>query len=179
MVNTAISETTCTTQLLDVSSKLQEQYESTTTPEERKERGQVFTPPLVARFMAHLASTPPANLKVLDAGAGTGTLSAAVCERILLLRSPRTVKIVLFETDPMVVPLLHENLRRCRAALRAAGHRLTFEIRDTDFILANAHAFEQPSLFHATSPSESFDIAIMNPPYFKIQKRSESWGFSN
>ena len=70
MTSTATSESTCTTQLLDFSSELQGQYETTTTPEERKERGQVFTPSTVARFMARLTSTPPTNLKVLDAGAG-------------------------------------------------------------------------------------------------------------
>lgn len=140
MASSATSEGTCTTELLDFSSELQKQYENTTTPSERKDRGQVFTPPTVARFMANLTSTPPTNLNVLDAGAGTGSLSAALCERILRLRAPRTVKIVLYETDAMVIPLLHENLEHCRFALRAAGHRLTYEIRDADFILANPHA---------------------------------------
>lgn len=49
---------------------------------------------------------------------------------------------------------------------------MTYEIRADDFILDNERAFEQPMLFQAEEQSAPFDIAIMNPPYFKIQKSS-------
>lgn len=150
----------------------QRRYEATTTREERKQRGQVFTPPSVAKFMADLFSRFPKQVKVLDPGAGTGTLAAAVCERVLRLRSPRTVQMVLYETDARITPLLEENMNHCQSVLRTAGHHLTFDIRDQDFILSNPHALEQPTLFGPLADSEAFDVAIMNPPYFKIQKSS-------
>jgi adenine-specific DNA-methyltransferase len=162
-----------TAELLDLSSQLQGQYEACTSPKERKERGQFFTPPVVARFMAGLLSTFPKHVRVLDPGAGTGILSAAVCERTLLLRSPRYVELVLYETDPTVIPLLDENMRHWRSVLKRAGHRLAYDIRGEDFILSNAHACHQPTLFDVRAPVGDFDTVIMNPPYFKIQKGSE------
>ena len=163
---------TGTTQLLDFSLDLQRRHEARTTSEERKQHGQVFTPPSVAKFMADLFSRFPESMKVLDPGAGTGTLAAAVCQRVLHLRSPRSVHIVLYETDRRITPCLGENMKQCQSVLRSAGHHLTFDIRDHDFILSNPHALEQPTLFDVHGNAEAFDIAIMNPPYFKIQKNS-------
>lgn len=161
-----------TAELLDLSAEFQAQYEALTSSEDRKKRGQFFTPPPVARFMAGLLSSFPQHMKVLDPGAGIGTLSAAVCERTLRLRSPRHVELVLYETDPAVIPLLSENMRRCRSALKSAGHDLTYEIHAKDFILSNSHAFQQPTLFDERPQLNEFDAVIMNPPYFKIRKDS-------
>ena len=52
---------------------------------QRKAYGQFFTTELTARFMAELFVidlTLP-TIRILDAGAGTGVLSAAIVERIL------------------------------------------------------------------------------------------------
>jgi len=50
--------------------------------EYRKERGQFFTPPEVATFMAELsANQRESPTRILDPGAGLGILSCAVCER--------------------------------------------------------------------------------------------------
>ncbi|MHB1424374.1 MAG: Eco57I restriction-modification methylase domain-containing protein [Gemmataceae bacterium] len=64
---------------------------------------------------------------------------------------------------------LRGTMEACREALRAAGHELEFIIHTEDFVLANA----QPSLF-GTASVALFDLAIMNPPYFKVRKDSES-----
>lgn len=159
--------------LLDFSDDLQHRYNSKSIPEDRKKRGQYFTPHGVARFMAGLFCTFTEHIKVLDPGAGTGTLSAAVCDRILRLRSPRSIEVVLYENDPAVTPLLEENMKHCRSALRKAGHSMTYEIRQEDFILSSPHVFEQLSLFESPKHFDMYDFVIMNPPYFKIQKCSE------
>ncbi len=159
--------------LLVYSNELQERYEARTSPVQRKQRGQFFTPISVARFMAELISRLPRHLRLLDPGAGMGTLSAAVCQRILRLRSPREIEIVLYETDRHIVPLLRQNMEQCRSVLHNAGHRLTYEIREEDFILSNSHAFGQQTLFDAPGAHKPFDAAVMNPPYFKIAKSSE------
>ncbi|MCH8149682.1 MAG: Eco57I restriction-modification methylase domain-containing protein [Planctomycetes bacterium] len=161
-----------TAELLDLSSEFQGQYEARTSLDERKKRGQFFTPPPVARFMAGLLSKFPQRIKVLDPGAGIGILSAAVCERTLRLRSPRHVELVLYETDQAVIRLLDENMTRCRSVLKSAGHTLTYEIHAKDFILSNRHAFQQPTLFDVRPQLTEFDAVIMNPPYFKIRKNS-------
>jgi adenine-specific DNA-methyltransferase len=154
--------------LLDSSAALQERHEGATSADIRKERGQVFTPPSVCRFMASLFTRIPDRFRLLDAGAGVGSLAAAVCERILTLPVPRLVEFVLYENDAMLLPLLEENMQRCRTALQAAGHDLRYAIRSDDFILSTHGRRTQRMLFDDADASEEFDAVIMNPPYFKI-----------
>ena len=92
--------------MLKFAVELQQRYENSVAQEHRKRRGQVFTPPEVARFMAGLFSSVPRDYHLLDPGAGVGTLTAAFCERVLKLRSPRTISAHLFENDPRLLPLL-------------------------------------------------------------------------
>jgi len=119
MTQTAQNVPVSRERLLDTAGAIQRRHEAKTVAEERRRRGQFFTPPSIAAFMAGLFRTPPKHLRVLDPGAGTGVLSAAICERILNLRSSRRIEFVLFETDPVVLPLLDENMRRCRTLLLA------------------------------------------------------------
>ncbi len=83
-------------------SEQQRRFDASTSSEERKQQGHFGTPPAIAHFMAGQFSrrkpdqTPerqapessrgveqPRVLRVLDPGAGVGTLSAAVCQRVL------------------------------------------------------------------------------------------------
>lgn len=162
----------CAKGVLRVAESVQKQHEATTPIQRRKEYGQFFTPISIARFMAGLFSSPSGELRILDAGAGTGTLTAAVCDRILRLRSPRTVKAVLFETDSRVLPLLEKNMRSCCRLLQQAGHSMAYAIEHKDFVLDNQEYLGQRSLFSDNLQLGSFDAIIMNPPYFKINKAS-------
>jgi len=100
--------------LLEYSIALQQEYESHTSAQARKEKGQFFTPPEVCEFMADLFSAKiPKSFRLLDPGAGIGSLSAAVCDRLLYLRSPRDIEIHLFENDARVLPLLHQKHGQC------------------------------------------------------------------
>lgn len=151
---------------LSYCSQIQEEYEGTTSIEERKEKGQVFTPPGVCRYMAGLFSDIPQTFKLLDPGAGLGTLTAAVCERVLSLRSPRKLEAHLYETDPLVRPLLEKTMSHCRDMLHSAGHGFSFTIEPGDFIVDGPRGLSSvPSLFDSR---ESYDAVIMNPPYFKV-----------
>jgi adenine-specific DNA-methyltransferase len=154
--------------LLDYSASLQERHEAATSADARKERGQVFTPPSVCGFMAGLLTRIPEHFRLLDAGAGVGSLAAAVCERVLTLHSPRHVQLVLYENDATLLPLLKENMEHCRKALNAAGHELRYTIHGQDFILSTQRRSAQRMLFDDDEAVEPFDAAILNPPYFKI-----------
>ncbi len=122
--------------------------------------------------MAGLVRIPPNRFRVLDPGAGTGILSAAICERILSLRPSRRVEFVLFETDMVILPRLDENMRRCRTLLHAAGHEMTYKIEEADFVLSNYPRFGQETFFGNARLHDLFDATIMNPPYFKLNKNS-------
>ncbi|WP_165228380.1 Eco57I restriction-modification methylase domain-containing protein [Aquisphaera insulae] len=154
--------------LLDESMALQRRHEAATSAEARKGRGQVFTPASVCRFMAGMFARIPDRFRLLDPGAGVGSLSAAVCDRILPLRSSRRVEIVLYENDAAILPLLETNMKRCRAELLAAGHELSFSIHEEDFLLGTHGQREQRLLFDVGRDPGDFDAVIMNPPYFKV-----------
>lgn len=133
-----------------------------------KNAGIFGTPPIIAQFMAELFSDAPAeSTRILDPGAGVGTLSAAFCQTMLTEKPARSLYFELWENDRALIPILEGTMNQCQNAMRAAGHVMTFIVRSDDFVLAN----RQRSLF-SDGPSPSFDLAILNPPYFKLRKDS-------
>ncbi len=158
-----------TASLTKIAAEQQWQFDATTLARTRKERGHFGTAPAIADFMADMF-TPITRRKtrVLDAGAGVGTLSAALCQRFLQQRTAGRIYFELWENDPQLEPRLRQTMESCRAALRDAGHDMEFAIRADNFILEHA----QPSLFREAVAAQ-FDLAIMNPPYFKVRKDSE------
>ena len=136
--------------------------------EQRKRYGQFFTSMATARFMASLLTldSDADAVNALDAGAGSGILSAALAERMdTLLRHGQTLRIVCYENDENILPLLRENLetvcRECRS-------HIEYEIRTDNYILSQADAIGGDSLFSETP--EQYDIVIGNPPYRKVPK---------
>jgi adenine-specific DNA-methyltransferase len=158
--------------MLKLSVELQQCYENSTPTGARKAKAQVFTPPEIARFMASMFSSIPSEYRLLDAGAGVGTLTAAVCERIASLHSPRRLTAHLFENDPQLIPLLRKNLENCGRRLCESGHVFEYVIHDEDFILATAAGLDGQRTFEGLPFGEEFDGAIMNPPYYKVRKDS-------
>jgi adenine-specific DNA-methyltransferase len=156
--------------LTRLAAEQQRQFDATTSPLSRKTRGHFGTPPTIADFMAGMfARIPRATVRILDPGAGVGTLSAAVCQRVVQERTRHHLVFELWENDLRLEVRLRNTMEACREALRNAGHEMEFTIRTEDFVLEHA----QPSLFGMASPA-LFDLAIMNPPYFKVRKDSAS-----
>lgn len=111
-------------------------YERQTSLSDRKRKGQFFTPPEICAFMASLSSQKrPATFRLLDPGAGVGSLTAAICDRFLHLSSSRHLEIHLFENDPEVLPFLRKTIEHCAGMLNEHGHSVTYEIHAKDFIL--------------------------------------------
>lgn len=157
-------------ELIRHAAEQQRQFDATTSPRMRKERGHFGTSPVIADFMAWMfTQIPQAPVRILDSGAGVGTLSAAVCQRVLQQRKPCRLVFELWENEPRLEAHLRGTMEACQKALRDAGHEMNFTIQLGDFVLEHA----QPSLF-AAAPASSFDLVIMNPPYFKVRKDSES-----
>jgi adenine-specific DNA-methyltransferase len=157
-----------TGELTQFAAEQQRRFDNSTCADERKERGHFGTPPSIARFMAGMLSHATAgSIRVLDPGAGVGTLSAAICQRALGEKSPTTFSFELWENDPKLIPILEGTMMHCRSSLRSVGHEMEFVIRPDDFILTNADR----TLF-SSGPKPSFHLAILNPPYFKLRKES-------
>jgi adenine-specific DNA-methyltransferase len=138
--------------------------------EQRSKMGQFFTPPSVARFMASLFGNPSPELRLLDAGAGVGTLTAAFVEEVCQRDArPRSISVIAYELEPLLVEYLHSTLVECQEVCQEHGVELVGKVLEEDFISAGVEMMRR-GLF----PVErySFNRAILNPPYRKIRSDS-------
>lgn len=133
--------------------------------------GQFLTPAPVAAFMAGMVEGRKKTLRVLDPGAGVGSLSAALvaamCRRAT---RPDVISLTAYEIDPMLIKHLRAVLDLCHAAAEGVGIRLETRVVAEDFFEVGA-ATLAGNLFTAGG-QERFDCAILNPPYRKIRTDS-------
>lgn len=162
-----------TSDLLDYSDWLAHAHRQEYSLRARKPRGQIFTPASIAQFMAKLVTFSKESLKVLDPGAGTGILMAALCDQVVKTATT-TIHLTIdaYENDQAIQPKLQAVLTKCQATLNAHGHRLEYTIFDTDFITRNAHYFNAPLLFGLKQTRPQYDVVLANPPYYKLNKDS-------
>lgn len=140
--------------------KSQLKYISGVDQADLKARGQFFTSLNIARYMASMIDPPhKATIRLLDAGAGGGILAAALSDHIAGIRPESRIEGVLYETDPEVLPVLKKAMDRVASSFKANSVVFDYEIRDEDFVLARPD-----------KGGERFDLSVINPPYFKINK---------
>lgn len=126
----------------------------------QSELGQFFTPGAAAELIASMPLLPRSGtLRVLDPGAGSGILSAALINRVLSESPTLSVELVAVECDSSVIPQLRATLGRCELA--SAG-RVTAQVVEADFILASTGLGSDERL------TAGFDVVIQNPPYGKL-----------
>ncbi len=131
----------------------------TLDPAAQAKLGQYFTPAAAAELVASIPRLPRSGtLRVLDPGAGVGSLSVALVDRVVREASNLRLHIVAVETDPGVLPALRETLAACEAT-----GRVTSEVIEDDFIFWAAGTLD-----HSSSRQGPFDLVIMNPPYGKL-----------
>lgn len=132
----------------------------------RKKIGQFFTSVETARYMASMFSAPKkSEIAVLDAGAGTGILTAAVVERLQNEPIIKKIHITCYETNEEVLPILKSNLDRLRENSQIP---LDYEIKEENYITSQSDDFN--STIFANRNSIKYDWIIGNPPYKKITK---------
>ncbi len=151
---------------VDASSKLD--------PKRRAGLGQYMTPAPIARFMASLVDDISGDMRVLDPGAGVGSLSAALIERCSHEKEkPRSVSLTCYEIEPLLIDYLESTLQEAESQGRAAKIVVSGQVYADDFILAHAHG-SQDDLCESGEgrEGESFTHVIMNPPYRKINSAS-------
>lgn len=141
-------------------------------PTRRSMHGQFFTPPTTARLMASMSTTLLKRVRLLDAGAGVGALTAAwvaeICSRPV---RPKEVVLTAYERDEALLPALRATLKACEQMCTAVGISCKWEVRTTDFIEAVVDALDV-GLFQIRYPV--FDVAILNPPYKKFRAESRT-----
>ena len=102
------------------------------------------------------------EFRVLDPGAGSGMLSAALVARVLAERPALSVHVVAVERDDAVVPYLRETLQACKLA---SDGRATFELIET------TSSWRRPG-WTQTRAWLGADLVIQNPPYAKLAASS-------
>ena len=117
--------------------------------------GRFFTKADTARLMASsFTYTPKARVSLLDAGAGTGILSAAMIEAICQSGGVGEIYLTCYENDPLYLPMLANNLERIRKKARHDYHvKVRILIREENFLLAQH------------DEDETYDYIISNPPH--------------
>lgn len=136
----------------------------------RKKIGQFFTPPSVAEFMASLMLCNQTKIRILDAGAGTGILTGALCQRIIDNNNIGQIHIDLYENNEDVLPILSENMEFIREAMEQNGKQFTYSIIQENFILRNADFWND---IEQREDGDLYDVIISNPPYKKIAKAEQ------
>lgn len=133
--------------------------------------GQYFTPPSLASFMASLSSLSMAGrersgcrrVRVLDPGAGTGALGLALARELLEQHAVECVELYCVESEPHARRELEQALA---AVTTEFGSRFEATSFAHDFLEFAESRFGLPAI----------DIAIGNPPYFKLSPKDERGG---
>ena len=133
----------------------------------RKKYGQFFTSKETAVFMAELFEVPvnKSELRILDAGAGTGILSIALIERLQDIPHFQKIHLVCYENDSNVIELLKNNLEY---ASQKSKIQITYEVHAENYILSQM--LEYNEMLGANPNPIKYDMVIGNPPYMKIAK---------
>jgi adenine-specific DNA-methyltransferase len=136
----------------------------------QKKLAQFLTPEPLADFMAAMFGPLPEAVRLLDAGAGGGSLTAAFVSRCCQHgANVRVIEATMYEVDDDILGALNATMRECEARCTAAGIRFTFTVHHVDFV-HEMSARLAGDLF--SPPPPVFDVAITNPPYRKIGNHS-------
>lgn len=123
---------------------------------QQSSRGQYFTPAAAARLIAQLPRLPrEGTMRVLDPGAGSGILSAALAQRVHTQHPDLHLHVVAVENDTQLHPALTATLSEI-----ADTTGTSFEIVSDDF------------LTWSLATQERFDLVVQNPPYAKLRSGS-------
>ncbi|MBI5434535.1 MAG: Eco57I restriction-modification methylase domain-containing protein [Planctomycetes bacterium] len=130
-----------------------------------------MTPAVVASFMASMFGDLGHEVRLLDAGAGVGSLTAAVVHDLLARpRKPKVIEATAYEVDGVMLSGLRQVLDSCEAAARVARVRFVDRVVERDFIEDGASSLDLGLFREGTAPQ--FNAAILNPPYRKISSHS-------
>lgn len=135
--------------------------------ENRAELGQYFTPAPIARLLAGMFEPPEGRVRVLDPGAGVGSLSAALVERAASEGWRCSLDLTAVEIDDRLLDGLESTLSDCLDVIPSAQGR----VEHSDFLTWAATQAE-PEMFQ--QERQQFDLVIMNPPYGKLRTASAS-----
>ena len=144
-------------------------------PVDRARLGQYMTPASIGGFMAGMFQNLEGRLRILDPGAGVGSLTAAVADQIRQLDyRPQELSMVAYEIDSILVDYLRTTMDKSIQSCVSVGIPAAGEVRADDFVQVCCELLG-PNLFTDVDVDYTrFSHVIMNPPYGKIRSGSET-----
>jgi len=134
--------------------------------------GQFLTPRPTAELMASMFTIYREHVQLLDAGAGAGALTHGLVQHMCkAAKKPKRISVTVFELDPLMLERLEATLVECVELCKRNGIKFTYTIYDEDFI-ESATGMVRNDLF--AEERATFNAAIVNPPYRKINSTSSS-----
>ncbi|EIZ9932609.1 modification methylase [Vibrio parahaemolyticus] len=129
----------------------------------RGKLGQFMSSSAVSVLLASMFEKLEGEHRLLDAGAGVGSLTAAFVQRA---QSHSTkIESTCFELSSLMNHYLADTLQNCASSCESSGVEWVQTVVEDDFI-------EQAvSLLEASSFKPKFNKAILNPPYLKISAK--------
>lgn len=161
------------TQLTQQSYDWGQQILATRSSQHLKQHEQYLTPPRLAAFAAQQLGPLPDSLYLLDPALGSGTLVAAVIDRLIAEGKPRYLMIEGYEPDPLLYNSAGDMLLRADNLAATAGIVIEWSIHAADFIDAGVRHL-QPTLFAPHPPRYSHIIANPLPPLASILRMGET-----
>lgn len=152
-------------------------YANASLQQEKKKKGQYFTPLPIADFMASLASaSDKCEISILDPGCGSAILACALIESLIARYKVKLYRIVLdlYETDTGLALYTENILSYLKKWIKGYDIALSYKLYSSDFVLDNASLIsESSSLFDNVNNRKQYDYIISNPPYFKLAKNDK------
>jgi len=149
--------------------QIREQANGLLDEESRGKKGQFMTPASAAQLLAKMFRNLSGDLKILDAGAGVGSLTAALVERSLSEFQPTSLYVNAWELEGVLVENLNKSFLHCQEACADLDVIWGSQINQIDFIQSAADILKARASGHEAA---TFNKAILNPPYLKIAASS-------
>lgn len=132
---------------------------------------QYFSSASLARLMASMFEFKGKEIRILDPGAGIGSLFAACVEEIIKKGTkPDKVSVTAYEIDDSLHEYLKETIQICDNACKRVGIKFELEFIQEDFIRDSAEG-----LGLLAQKRKHFNYVIVNPPYGKINASSDDY----
>lgn len=133
-----------------------EKYTKKHYKDERKDKGQFFTPQSIVDFMVDKAAKEAEHLSILEPGAGNGLLTAALVRHCMKLGLCSCFSVRFIENDPEILPVLRKTAALILHYVQLHQGSIDISISTDNYITGEENG--------------QYDIVICNPPYKKIRK---------
>ena len=121
--------------------------------------------------MAAQFATRAKHIRLLDPGAGVGSLTAAFVEEVCSRKArPSTIHVTAYEVDAQLARACRTTMRECAKLCKRRGVEFAATVLEADFIADGVRRLQR-TLFESPSQPD-FTCAILNPPYRKMGRDS-------